>query len=66
MSGFHKPPPLKDLMQFMDGPKGCKIDMEKRSGDYPPFILDSFGNIKYPVGSKILTFGEFMYIIFVT
>ena len=45
----------------MDGPKGCKIDMEKRSGDYPPFILDSFGNIKYPVGSKILTFGEFMY-----
>ena len=50
----------------MDGPKGCKIDMEKRSGDYPPFILDSFGNIKYPVGSEILTFGEFMYIIFVT
>ena len=38
--------------------KGCKIDLEQRSGDHPPFILDSFGDIKYPVGSKILTFGK--------
>ena len=38
--------------------KGCKIDLEQRSGDFPPFILDSFGYIKYPVGSKTLTFGK--------
>ena len=38
--------------------KGCEIDLDQRSGGYPPLILDFFDNIKYPVGSRILTFGN--------
>ena len=44
--------------------KGCEIDLEQRSGKHPPFILDKDGNLKYPVGSKILSFGKGVYVVF--
>ena len=38
--------------------KGCEIDLDQRSGKYPPLILDFVDDIKYPVGNRILTFGN--------
>ena len=38
---------------------GCSIDLEKRTGKYPPFILKNSNELAYPEGSRILQFGNY-------
>ena len=38
---------------------GCSIDLEKRTGKYPPFILKNSNELAYPEGSRTLKFGNY-------
>jgi hypothetical protein len=46
---------------YSAGPGGdgdtCQIDLEERTGKYPPFILRNSDELVYPEGSRILKFG---------
>ena len=35
----------------------CSINLDKRTGKYPPFILRSSNEVAYPEGSRTLNFG---------
>ena len=35
----------------------CSINLDKRTGKYPPFILRSTNEVAYPEGSRTLNFG---------
>ena len=37
--------------------KGCQLDLDDRTGRYPPFILNELGHVTYPTGARILKFG---------
>ena len=51
-----------DLLKNLDGGGGasvdqCSINLDKRTGKYPPFILRSSNEVAYPEGSRTLNFG---------
>ena len=52
---------FETFLSHCAGPGGdgdtCQIDLEERTGKYPPFILRNSDELVYPEGSRILKFG---------
>merc|ERR1711963_1092259 len=38
--------------------EGCEIDLDERSGKFPPFILNDAGHPIYPINSRKLSFDD--------